>query len=275
MRTIAKAGSELAMPARRAAPWSSNVLRRIDDKSGEGARTFLKVHAGKRSRRRISMTACAHSALRFRLPWHPCLVKDLFDVAGDVTTAGSVGTARCAACERGCAGGGAAAGGGLHSHRPHQHDGVRVLRARHQPALRHAAEPLMTAAPRRIPGGSSSGAGSRFPTAWRWARSARIPAARAAFRRLSAASWGSSRRPRAFRRKAHSPSPPRSIPIGPLAPTVACCAALDCVLAGDPAHELAPFPLEALRLAVPQTMVLDDVEPAVAQAFDSRLDATT
>ena len=59
--------------------------------------------------------------------------------------------------------------------------------------------------------------------------------------------------------------------VGPLAPTVACCAALDCVLAGDPVTQLSPFPLEALRLAVPQTMVLDDVEPAVAQAFDSAL----
>src|SRR5204863_1293436 len=32
------------------------------------------------------------------------------------------------------------------------------------------------------------------------------------------------------------------------------------------------FPLEALRLAVPQTMVLDDLEPAVARAFESALE---
>src|SRR5262249_8603010 len=61
--------------------------------------------------------------------------------------------------------------------------------------------------------------------------------------------------------------------IGPLAATVACCAALDAVLAGEPAGDLAPFPLAGLRLALPQTMVFEDVEPAVARAFDSALAA--
>jgi aspartyl-tRNA(Asn)/glutamyl-tRNA(Gln) amidotransferase subunit A len=59
--------------------------------------------------------------------------------------------------------------------------------------------------------------------------------------------------------------------VGPLAASVQCCAILDCVLAGEPVAELEPFPLDALRLAVPQTMVLDNVEPAVAQAFDAAL----
>ena len=61
--------------------------------------------------------------------------------------------------------------------------------------------------------------------------------------------------------------------IGPLAATVACCAALDAVLAGGPAVDLAPFPLTGLRLALPQTMVLENVEPAVARAFESALAA--
>jgi aspartyl-tRNA(Asn)/glutamyl-tRNA(Gln) amidotransferase subunit A len=61
--------------------------------------------------------------------------------------------------------------------------------------------------------------------------------------------------------------------IGPLAATVACCAALDAVLAGEPAVELAPFPLAGLRMAVPQTMVLEGVEPMVARAFESALAA--
>ena len=59
--------------------------------------------------------------------------------------------------------------------------------------------------------------------------------------------------------------------VGPLAATVECCALLDCVLAGEPAVDLPSFPLEALRMAVPQTMVLDNLEPAVAQAFDRAL----
>jgi aspartyl-tRNA(Asn)/glutamyl-tRNA(Gln) amidotransferase subunit A len=61
--------------------------------------------------------------------------------------------------------------------------------------------------------------------------------------------------------------------VGPLAPTAACCAVLDAVLAGEPAAELAPFPLAGLRLAVPQTMVLDGLEPAVARAFEAALAA--
>src|SRR5258708_23356111 len=58
--------------------------------------------------------------------------------------------------------------------------------------------------------------------------------------------------------------------VGPIAPTVACCALLDAVLAGQAPSELAEFPLDGLRLAVPQTLVLDgldaDVRPAVAAA---------
>jgi aspartyl-tRNA(Asn)/glutamyl-tRNA(Gln) amidotransferase subunit A len=61
--------------------------------------------------------------------------------------------------------------------------------------------------------------------------------------------------------------------VGPLAATVACCAALDAVLAGEPAGDLPRFPLDGLRMAVPQTMVLDGVEPAVAHAFDAALAA--
>jgi aspartyl-tRNA(Asn)/glutamyl-tRNA(Gln) amidotransferase subunit A len=52
---------------------------------------------------------------------------------------------------------------------------------------------------------------------------------------------------------------------------VRCCAILDAVLAGEPVAELADFPLDGLRLAVPQTMVLDGVAPDVARAFEAAL----
>jgi aspartyl-tRNA(Asn)/glutamyl-tRNA(Gln) amidotransferase subunit A len=48
---------------------------------------------------------------------------------------------------------------------------------------------------------------------------------------------------------------------------------LDAVLAGEPPADLPRFPLDGLRMAVPQTMVLDGVEPAVARAFDAALAA--
>jgi aspartyl-tRNA(Asn)/glutamyl-tRNA(Gln) amidotransferase subunit A len=61
--------------------------------------------------------------------------------------------------------------------------------------------------------------------------------------------------------------------IGPLAPTVACCALLDAVLAGEPTYNLSPFPLEAARMAVPQAVVLDSLAPEVERAFDAALAA--
>src|SRR5262249_3564992 len=64
-----------------------------------------------------------------------------------------------------------------------------------------------------------------------------------------------------------------SASIGPLGAPAACRAALDAVPAGELAGDLAPFPLAGLRLALPQIMVFDDVEPAVARAFESALAA--
>src|SRR5260221_636104 len=61
--------------------------------------------------------------------------------------------------------------------------------------------------------------------------------------------------------------------IGPLAATVACCAALDAALAGAPMSDLPSFPLASLRMALPQTMVLENVEPTVARAFETALSA--
>src|SRR5262249_35524588 len=66
-------------------------LDRIKDASGEGGRTFTKVY-GEAAR----TTAEAYDALRRRgatpspFAGVPVSIKDLFDVAGDVTTAGSM-----------------------------------------------------------------------------------------------------------------------------------------------------------------------------------------
>src|SRR5262249_19452036 len=66
-------------------------LDRIKDASGEGGRTFTKVY-GEAAR----TTADSYDALRRRgatpspFAGIPVSIKDLFDVAGDVTTAGSV-----------------------------------------------------------------------------------------------------------------------------------------------------------------------------------------
>src|SRR5262249_20864220 len=125
----------------------------------------------------------------------------------------------------------------------------------------------------RIPGGSSSGAAVSVSDGM-------------AFGALGTDTGGSCRIPAAlcgvvgFKPTPHRvpaagalPLSPSLASIGPLAATVACCATLDAVLAGEPAVDLAPFPLAGLRMAVPQTLVLEGVEPAVARAFESALAA--
>ncbi|MGH7002259.1 MAG: amidase family protein, partial [Stellaceae bacterium] len=56
--------------------------------------------------------------------------------------------------------------------------------------------------------------------------------------------------------------------IGPLANSVACCARTDAVMAGEPAAVPPAMPVSLLRLGVPQTIMLDDLDPEVAAAFE-------
>jgi aspartyl-tRNA(Asn)/glutamyl-tRNA(Gln) amidotransferase subunit A len=59
--------------------------------------------------------------------------------------------------------------------------------------------------------------------------------------------------------------------IGPLARTVACCAAMDAVLANETFTPLAPRSIKGMRLAVPTTIALDDLDDAVSKAFERAL----
>ena len=59
--------------------------------------------------------------------------------------------------------------------------------------------------------------------------------------------------------------------VGPLAPSVACCARIDSILAGQTPCIFGPAGLNGLRLAVPENMVLDGMDNTVAAAFDKAL----
>ncbi len=59
--------------------------------------------------------------------------------------------------------------------------------------------------------------------------------------------------------------------IGPLANSVACCAAIDAILAGEAPRALQPMDLRAMRLAVPGSVVMDGIDPAVAEVFGRAL----
>ena len=55
---------------------------------------------------------------------------------------------------------------------------------------------------------------------------------------------------------------------GPLARSVSCCAILDAVLADEPTTALRKRPIKGVRLSVPTTIVLDELDDAVAQTFE-------
>src|ERR1700732_4410711 len=59
---------------------------------------------------------------------------------------------------------------------------------------------------------------------------------------------------------------------GPLARSVACCAVLDGVLAAEPVQPLQPRPIKGMRLAVPTTVALDDLDDDVARTFERALE---
>src|SRR5215472_3588912 len=248
-------------------------LARVLDVTGEGKRAFLKVHADQAlaaadyvdTLRRYGTAPSPFAGI-------PISVKDLFDVAGDVTTAGSVI---------------------LRDAPPAQHDAPAIARLRAagfiaigrtsmtefafsglgiNPHYDTPRNPYDRAAA-RIPGGSSSGAAVSVTDGM-------------AFGAIGTDTGGSCRIPAAlcgivgFKPTAHRVPTQGAFPlstsldsIGPLAATVECCAVVDAVLAGEPSVDLAPFPLAGLRMAVPQTLVLEGVEPAVARAFEAALAA--
>ena len=59
--------------------------------------------------------------------------------------------------------------------------------------------------------------------------------------------------------------------IGPLAPTIACCALLHQVMSGAPVRSLPVRSVVGLRFAVPGTLVLDGLDEIVASGFQAAL----
>jgi aspartyl-tRNA(Asn)/glutamyl-tRNA(Gln) amidotransferase subunit A len=61
--------------------------------------------------------------------------------------------------------------------------------------------------------------------------------------------------------------------VGVLGPSVACCAMVDAVLAGEPAPDFAGSPVAGKRLAVVKNYVLEDMDASIAAAFQRTLTA--
>jgi aspartyl-tRNA(Asn)/glutamyl-tRNA(Gln) amidotransferase subunit A len=245
------------------------ALARIADANGEGGRAFTKVHA------QSALLAAADSDRLRRegivpspLAGLPVSVKDLFDVAGDVTTAGSKvlrerppASADAPAVARLRAAGAVVIGRSNMTEFAFSGIGIN-------PHYGTPANPYDRRA-RRIPGGSSSGAAvsvsdgmAAFALGTDTGGSVRIPAALCGITGFKATT---ARVPR----EGAFPLSTTLDSVGPLAPTAACCATVFQVLAGETPRPLEPLALAGARLGVPKNHMLDDLDPEVSEAFQS------
>ena len=247
------------------------ALARIADPGGEGGRVFTRVHA-----QDALLAADASDRLRRQgivpspLAGLPVSIKDLFDIAGDVTTAGSEilrdappAVADAAAVARLRAAGAIVIGRSNMTEFAFSGIGIN-------PHYGTPANPYDRKI-RRIPGGSSSGAAvsvcdgmAAFALGTDTGGSARIPAALCGIAGF---------KPTRARVSLEGTFPLSTTldSVGPLGPTVACCATVFQVLVGAPPQALPATALPGLRLGVPQNTMLEDLDIEVAEAFQSAM----
>ncbi|RUL76012.1 amidase [Dyella choica] len=250
------------------------ALERIADDRGQGATVFLRVDV-----ENARAAAAAHDRLRAAgtvlspLAGIPVSVKDLFDIKGQVTRAGSRALTHAA---------------------PASVDAVAVARLKRAGAVivgrtnmsefalsglglnPHYGHPLSpwrrgVKGDERIAGGSSSGAAASVADGMAavalgtdTSGSIRIPAALCGLTGF---------KPTAARIPKQGGVPLSSSldSFGPIGARVACCALVDRVLAGLEPRIPAMRAIEGLRLGVLTNYVTDGVEPAVASTIDSAL----
>jgi len=270
MRTLAQSARDLATGTS-SRSLVEDCLARILDMAGEGRRAFLKVHVDQaRAAADYIDTLRRHGAAPSRFAGIPISVKDLFDIAGDVTTAGSVALRDAPAAPRDATAVARIRAAGLipigrTNMTEFAFSGVGL-----NPHYDTPRNPYDRATG-RMSGGSSSGAAVSVTDGM-------------AVGALGTDTGGSCRIPAAvcgivgFKPTAKRIPTDGVLPlsftldsVGPLAPTVACCAALDAIMAGEEPNDLTPWRLDGLRLAAPQTMVLDDMDSTVAGVYAGAL----
>lgn len=246
-------------------------LAAIAAPEGEGRRAFLTVYA-ERARREADAVDAARGEGRPLPPFAgvPLGVKDLFDVAGEVTRAGShvldgeppAKSDADAVAEIRRAGFIVV---GKNNMTEFAYSGLGVNTAFSTPLSPYDR------ASGRIPGGSTSGGAVAVADGM-------VPAV------LGTDTGGSCRIPAAFcgivgfkptsarvsRRGAFALSETLDS-IGPLANSVACCAALDAVLVGGFGEIEAPLPAYGLRIGVVEGFVDEDLDAPVAAAYEAAL----
>ena len=266
--TIEYLSLELAAGRTSAVQLAEVALARALDAAGEGARVFTHVSAERAlAAARASDLLRAAGMVRSPLEGLPVSVKDLFDVAGQVTTAGSVvlqGAAPAArnalVIERLIAAGAVIVGRTNMTEFAFSGLGLN-------PHYGTPANPWERASG-RIPGGSSSGAAVSVSDGM-------------AVVGIGSDTGGSVRIPSALCGLSGFKPTQRRVPtvgalplstsldsIGPLAASVRCCAIVDAILAGEAPEPPPARSLRDARLAVPETLVLDGMDAPVAAVFE-------
>jgi aspartyl-tRNA(Asn)/glutamyl-tRNA(Gln) amidotransferase subunit A len=270
--TLASLADDLENGRTSARKLVDECLARIADSSGEGVRTFLHVDAEAAIEAAEAMDRLREvKAAPSPFAGIPVSIKDLFDIKGQVTRAGSRA---------------------LEDSAPAEADAPVVARLRRAGFIvigrtnmtefaysgiginPHYGTPK--SAWRRdvghVPGGSSSGAAVSVVD-------------RMAHGALGTDTGGSCRIPAAYNGIVGFKPTQRRVPLdggvplsftldsfGPLGRTVGCCAVLDAVLANEAIVPLQPRPIKGMRLAVPTTVALDELDDEVARTFERALE---
>ncbi len=255
---------------------AETCLANIADPDGEGARAFIKTDPNATlAAARAADAARSSAGAGFQptpLSGIPISVKDLFDIKGEVTRAGSIilsdappATADAPAIARLRAAGMIIVGRTNMTEFAYGGHGTNA----------HYGTPLnpWDRASKRIPGGSTSGGAVSVTDGMAAATigsdtggSVRIPAALcglAGFKPTQARVPLTGAFPLSTTRDS----------IGPLGRTAACCILLDRAMAGEPIDIPDAALLKGLRFGVPTTILLDGLTPQVAAAFERSLTA--
>jgi aspartyl-tRNA(Asn)/glutamyl-tRNA(Gln) amidotransferase subunit A len=274
LKPLSELKKSLASGATSSRALVDECLARIADPKGEGSRTFTKVYAD--AARAAADAADAQRKAGIApgpLAGIPVSIKDLLDVTGDVTMAGSrvarhakPATADAPVVQRLRAAGAVIIGRTNMTEFAYSGLGLNPHYGTPQnPYQRNATDPKRG----RIPGGSSSGAAISVTDGMAavgigtdTGGSIRIPAA---FNGLTGFKPTSIRVPRA----GALPLSTTLDSIGPLASNVACCALVDAVLSGNEAGVPALLPLAGLRLGVVKGFVLDGLDEQVGKRFEA------
>src|SRR3954453_7040260 len=240
-----------------------DCLANIAEKSGEGPRAFIHVDSEAAIETAEAMDRLRQAnAAPSPFAGIPISIKDLFDIKGQVTRAGSraledsaPAVADAPVVARLRRAGFVVIGRTSMTEFAYSGIGINPHYGTPKGAWRRGVG--------HVPGGSSSGAAVSVLDGM-------------AHGGLGTDTGGSCRIPAAFNGIVGFKPTQRRVPLdgatplsfsldsfGPLANSVECCATLDAVLADEPIAPVQPRPIKGMRLAVPTTVALDDLDDDV------------